>query len=644
MAAGNEVAGIDIVARLDGFRAEMAKVKDIGADEVRALTQKLSKEIKAAEKAARDAGKAANDSKKQVKGWGDAAGDAGQSAKKLRGALALLGPEAVAMAGMIDDAGDAVEVFAKGAALLSPIAIGLTLAIGAGAVAYSQYTDSVEKAEAALKKQQATAEQQLAIERAMSDAFLKNAVLRGDMTDAEYAAISAATKADEVFKARKSALIEEIQKEQAALTALTTAQATFHEGAEIAAGKVDVLTGVYQAYGASVREVEAATGDAVSGVAEHKAKLEELGTQLGEVTLAEQEYVRLLKENETLEDLAGEAAARREFVFASLLEAREHEADRVREITVGIGRLLQVAEDAEAAQLTGVDKVIDARDRAITKIGEETSALLLQSKSEGERAAIVIAAEEAVTAETVKAHHEIEEIRRKAHDDELKRIEERRQKQLDAATETMAKTAELAGHIGDAIQTTYERQADTVVRLGEYLEAADEHLTDAQKEQIQARMEATKKAARRSFELAKLANMGKAAMNTAEAITEALPNIPLAVVVGALGAIEIGAIATTSPAFHSGGTRDGLQPDETMSRTLPGEAWLSRTGRKNIGDERIHDANADIPPAPQRLTVDQYYNHRLADRGVSKTIDRGGRLQRSVAGLTKTTPTGHRSR
>lgn len=43
------VVGIDIITRLDVFRAEFAKIPDIGTAEAKALAAALSKEIKAAE-------------------------------------------------------------------------------------------------------------------------------------------------------------------------------------------------------------------------------------------------------------------------------------------------------------------------------------------------------------------------------------------------------------------------------------------------------------------------------------------------------------------------------------------------------------------------------------------------------------------
>lgn len=64
----NEVVGIDIVARLDGFRAELAKIPDIGGKEAKALVGQLSREIKGAERASRAAAAAARVHKVEVQG------------------------------------------------------------------------------------------------------------------------------------------------------------------------------------------------------------------------------------------------------------------------------------------------------------------------------------------------------------------------------------------------------------------------------------------------------------------------------------------------------------------------------------------------------------------------------------------------
>ena len=55
--AGNEVIGIDIIAKLDQFRSEMAKIPGITAENAKAMASELNKSIKAVETQARAAAK-----------------------------------------------------------------------------------------------------------------------------------------------------------------------------------------------------------------------------------------------------------------------------------------------------------------------------------------------------------------------------------------------------------------------------------------------------------------------------------------------------------------------------------------------------------------------------------------------------------
>lgn len=95
--ATNEVVGIDIVARLDGFRAELAKIPDIGSKEAKSLTAQLSREIKKSERASKKAAdqsrrtreaykkeaKAARDAKRDTSGLSKAFGKAATRASAL---------------------------------------------------------------------------------------------------------------------------------------------------------------------------------------------------------------------------------------------------------------------------------------------------------------------------------------------------------------------------------------------------------------------------------------------------------------------------------------------------------------------------------------------------------------------------------
>lgn len=79
------------------------------------------------------------------------------------------------------------------------------------------------------------------------------------------------------------------------------------------------------------------------------------------------------------------------------------------------------------------------------------------------------------------------------------------------------------------------------------------------KSELDATFKATEsKLKREAFEKEKLANIIKATMNTAVGITGALPNVPLSILAGVLGAVQVGLIASQpTPKFAKGGLFGG---------------------------------------------------------------------------------------
>lgn len=77
----------------------------------------------------------------------------------------------------------------------------------------------------------------------------------------------------------------------------------------------------------------------------------------------------------------------------------------------------------------------------------------------------------------------------------------------------------------------------------------------------------------------------EAIIATAKAVTKALPNLPLAAAVGAMGAAQVAIIA--SQKFHQGGVvkGNGLASDEVPVIAQTGEGFISRRGMRNIGGE-----------------------------------------------------------
>lgn len=93
----NEVVGIDIVARLDDFRSELAKIKDIGGKEARALTAQLSREIKKSEKASKRAAEQSKKTAAAYKAQGKAAKKAASETGDLSKAFGSTAKKAAAL-------------------------------------------------------------------------------------------------------------------------------------------------------------------------------------------------------------------------------------------------------------------------------------------------------------------------------------------------------------------------------------------------------------------------------------------------------------------------------------------------------------------------------------------------------------------
>lgn len=226
-----------------------------------------------------------------------------------------------------------------------------------------------------------------------------------------------------------------------------------------------------------------------------------------------------------------------------------------------------------------------------------------------------------------------------------KKAQDVRAQNMATVYQTMGAVQQVGDQVARALTMAYDGQTETINALQQQLIDGDEYYTDAQKKQIKARLEATKKAARRSFELAKIGSLASIGVNTAEGISKALASAPppvnvfLAGITAAAGAAAFAQAASQQPAFHSG----GLAPDEQLSRTLPGEAWLSRTGRQTMGDDVINKANAAVPTRPERIVVEQYYAHSLYDTAEAVRIKRGSPYVALVT-ASKSTPTGHRAR
>ena len=175
------------------------------------------------------------------------------------------------------------------------------------------------------------------------------------------------------------------------------------------------------------------------------------------------------------------------------------------------------------------------------------------------------------------------------------KADERAQKERQKNLKKWLQTASQAvGAIGSLVSTVYDGQID---RIEEEQDANDEkYEKDVERYEKQAEQgaiseeeaEARKRSAKAATEAKneelekkkqeiahkqavweKATSIAQAGIATALAITEALPNIPLSILIGALGAIQVATILATPIPSYAEGTKDGTHPG---GKALVGDA------------------------------------------------------------------------
>jgi hypothetical protein len=137
------------------------------------------------------------------------------------------------------------------------------------------------------------------------------------------------------------------------------------------------------------------------------------------------------------------------------------------------------------------------------------------------------------------------------------------------------------------VEERMQREMEALKASRDYEEASQE-----QREVMENRIEQKFKSQRKkAFMISKASNMADAAMNTAEAYTKALPNIPLATLVAALGAAQVAAIAAQpAPRFATGGSFITTGP----TQMLVGESGAERVTVQPLGGKNARQTSGSV--------------------------------------------------
>ena len=178
---------------------------------------------------------------------------------------------------------------------------------------------------------------------------------------------------------------------------------------------------------------------------------------------------------------------------------------------------------------------------------------------------------------------------------------------------------------GDMWKAQQQNEIDTLKHTSKYQKAtAEERINMEQK--VTDKYKDSKK---RQWILEKAFNIAKIGIDTASAVVEALPNIPLSVLIGALGAAQLGMVlATPAPKFHSGG--DFIVPPGYPNDSFPIMVESGERVQVTPSSETGNSDNSETNDLLRALLAKPVANTVVFDDvSMSQYVDRGRKNRNS---------------
>jgi len=161
---------------------------------------------------------------------------------------------------------------------------------------------------------------------------------------------------------------------------------------------------------------------------------------------------------------------------------------------------------------------------------------------------------------------------------------------IEAFSLGLGQANDLVSALGNNVQANMRNDIAALKKTDAYRNASSERRKTMEEDVVSSHAKAQQRIAR----LEKASALAQAVINTHRAYTRALPNVPLAVLVAALGGAQIAAIASTPiPQFAEGGSVGGRRHSQggTMIEAEQGEFILSRDAVASIGLETVNRLN-----------------------------------------------------
>lgn len=598
--AGNAVIGVDVVAKLEAFRAEMEKIPGIGAEEARAMAARMNKELRALSRTQ------AKSTASMTQGFGAARGaaqnlqaqifDIGQQLSAGTNPLTILtqqGPQvAQALAGAGGGLAALKTALASTAAMVGPIVV----VLGAGYAAWKAYNEESERAATIAAN---AADVHKALQPILEDTRSKLV----DLAEAEGRLSEA--EADQVRNSIRGlaqwrgAMDESIQKLDDLRTKQISLWTAVVDNVGAFADKMGVLgaVGGYMWDGLTTSSAE--YGEEIGALDAEIAK--SIGI-LGENVDVTNDLAAATDRGTAAKKAAADAERAWQKAWRESLAIMAEDTERVRQVEAGIESLGEAQHTAAVAQMDDWQAIEDATRRQLDAILETYQATLLLADTDQQRldslAAYSAAKMEIQAAEAVQ----MQELRDKAAEQSRKDFEREMEQAHRLSQERIGYAMATAGAVEGIA-------AEIAARGGE--------------------------SAKFAAGVAKASAMFQVGVDTAAAVVKGIalfgpPPSPAGIAAitaaSAIGATQAGLIAAEPlPEFHTGG--------EVTANLLPGEFVVNKQGVSAAGKDQLRDMNAGISPQPAVYAVSIYRHTRQIQRWKKDGLSAGDPIvQRIDAG------------
>ena len=611
----NQVVGLDVQIKVDQALAELKRLSPGADKEAKAIVGTLNKALKDAEKQAAKVGVAMKDATGKTRSIGDAAGQTGSNVMKLAGALSMASPAAGGMAQNVADLADVVEVASVvtetlGVSMGSLLAVAgpVAVAIGGLYLAYQSYNAELEASQAleAASAKQLASTSALAAKAAADRDALK--VVTGDMMQIEIDA--AKIQAD--YGAQLRETNKDLEAQKAAL------QARYNVAVKDTSNRAQEISDIRSSIANVKARIQTNKDLAKQG--------EDAAVQVLLQNASKAQSEQALRERQ---DAAAKAAQRRAEAERAAAEAVAKATAANERYTSTLASIDDIGHAAQVAQMDAYGRLADETQRKIDDIeqrGRQAVASAIAAGADGAKAQELVEqhAADARAAVWDDYYANIDELRAKdlkaeqdaqqaATDDAIAAQQKRAEAALNAVNTVGGYATQALAMLDDSASTSYQHSADMASALTDQLAAGEQYYTQAQQVELQARIGASKDAARKQFAAAKAAKLAEAAASTALAVINAIAQSPPpspfgiagSLIAGAAGAASMAAIAAQEPTFHQ-----GYAPDEMQARVLRTESVLSPAATSALGAGNIAAANAGVTRGQGAATAPVVFRHQ----------------------------------